>query len=326
MIRISRLSCVTLISSAALSIGVISCGKKKEKKANLSLAVKDSTATTQDFGTVSSGLKKSVVFVLTNSGKADATGIKETGLATPFQFVGGSFPGTAGTCSESIADGASCELDVEYAPSIDPYTTSTHADTMILEYQGGESGSTQFEVSGVADYCSQQQAVTALTHKAGTDVLSFGVPTSLSAQSFTPTESMSLSDITMSLFKTEEYTVDNLVMRIRADSSNNPGTKDLGTATVSGSVLATSWADVTFRFATPVVLTGGTKYWFLLDPGTNNTVQSVNTYLLNFKGSFSDIWNGGEYRNGLDGSNWWNSFNYDLNFAMASCVSKDSAK
>jgi len=239
--------------------------------------------------------------------------------------VGGSFPGTGGTCSDSLADGASCELAIEYAPSIDPYTTSTHTDTMVVEYQGGKTGSSQFEINGVADYCSQQQAVAALANSAGTDALSFGAPTSISAQSFTPAQSMSLSDITMSLFKTADYTVDNLVIRVRADSSNNPGTDDLGTATISGSVLGTSWADVTFRFATPVVLTGGTKYWFLLDPGTNNTVQNDNTYLLYFKGAFSNTWNGGEYRNGVDGANSWNPWTYDVNFSMASCVVKDTS-
>jgi hypothetical protein len=308
---------------AALSVAIGSCGKKKEK-ATLSISIKDSAATSQDFGTVSSGSTKSVVLMLSNSGKADASAIKETGLAAPFQFVGGSFPGTGGTCSDSLADGASCELAVEYAPSIDPYTTSSHTDTMIIEYQGGKSGSAQFELAGVADYCSQQQAVTALTHTAGTSALSFGAPTSVSAQSFTPASSMALSDVTMSLFKTAAYTVDNIVMRVRADNANAPGTEDLGTATISGSTVGTSWGDVTFRFATPVVLTGGVRYWFLLDPGTNNTVQNDNTYLLYFKGSFSDIWNGGEYRGGVDGVNSWNTFTYDLNFAMASCTVKDS--
>ena len=313
----------TLASVAALSVGIGSCGKKE--KANLSISVKDSAATSQDFGTVSSGSTKSVVLMLSNSGKADASGVKETGLAAPFQFVGGSFPGTGGTCSDSLAGGASCELAVVYAPSIDPYTTSPHTYTMIIEYQGGESGAVQFELAGVADYCSQQEAVTALTHTAGTSSLSFGVPTGVSAQSFTPAASMGISDVTMTLSKTVAYTVDNIVMRVRADNANAPGTEDLGTATISGSTVGTSWREVTFRFVTPVVLTGGVRYWFLLDPGANNTVQNDNTYLLSFKGSFSDIWNGGEYRNGVDGSNSWNTFNYDLNFSMASCTAKDSA-
>ena len=60
MIRFTRLSNMTLVSSVALLVGVMSCGKKKEKTdPNLVLTIKDSADLSVDFGTVGSGSAKS---------------------------------------------------------------------------------------------------------------------------------------------------------------------------------------------------------------------------------------------------------------------------
>lgn len=272
-----------------------------------------------DFGTVAQGKTASATFVLSNSGETDATSLTETGLAAPFQFLGGTYPGTGGTCSDTLPGESSCEMVVEYVPDIAPYTTISQSDTLVISYLGGATPTAEFPLTGVADYCSSQAAVSELTNGAGSAALTLGTPVSIGAQSFTPTSTMLLSDIAIPMFRTAAYAADKVVLRLRASANATPADTDLGTATVLGSAISTSWSTVTFRFDAPVSLKGGTTYWFLIDPGTNNTVQNDNNYLLYFKGSFTDSWAGGEYRIGTDGSTSWNTFSYDVNFATQSC-------
>ena len=56
-------------------------------------------------------------FTITNSGGVSATGITGSGLAAPFTYKGGSYPGTAGTCSGTILATASCTVVVTFTPS-----------------------------------------------------------------------------------------------------------------------------------------------------------------------------------------------------------------
>jgi alpha-tubulin suppressor-like RCC1 family protein len=67
------------------------------------------------------------VFTITNSGDAIATGLSETGLALPFQLTG------AGTCSSSLASGASCTLEVQVFPS----AISAVSGSIALDYNDG---------------------------------------------------------------------------------------------------------------------------------------------------------------------------------------------
>ena len=72
---------------------------------------------TYDFGTQATGSINTHTFTLNNTGAVDATTITGTGLAAPFQFAGGTYPGTAGTCGATISAGASCTIVVAYQPS-----------------------------------------------------------------------------------------------------------------------------------------------------------------------------------------------------------------
>lgn len=71
-------------------------------------------------------------FTLTNAGQASATAVLETGLAAPFAYKGGSFPGTGGTCTTTIATGT-CTVVITYSPT----TAATHNDTINFSYNDG---------------------------------------------------------------------------------------------------------------------------------------------------------------------------------------------
>src|SRR5690606_12534 len=60
------------------------------------------------YGSIAETTSATHFFTITNTGNTSATAIVETGLAAPFAFVGGSFPGTGGTCTTTIAPAGSC--------------------------------------------------------------------------------------------------------------------------------------------------------------------------------------------------------------------------
>lgn len=73
---------------------------------------------TQKFGTFSKA------FTINNIGNSIATGINGTSMGVPYQFNGGSYPGTSGTCTSNLPAGASCKMDIVFAPSTDNYFNS----------------------------------------------------------------------------------------------------------------------------------------------------------------------------------------------------------
>lgn len=87
-----------------------------------------------DFGSVAVGAASmSKVFTIANLGELSATNISESGLAVPFVFVGGVFPGTGGTCAAVLAAGASCSVVVDFVPPV----AGTYTDTIQLAYFDG---------------------------------------------------------------------------------------------------------------------------------------------------------------------------------------------
>ena len=60
-----------------------------------------------------------VTFTLTNNESVPATELAITGLpAGEFTFTGGSYPGTTGTCTDTLAPGASCTVSIRFAPTV----------------------------------------------------------------------------------------------------------------------------------------------------------------------------------------------------------------
>ena len=86
-----------------------------------------------DYGIVGIGAVEPKVFTLTNSGSGDATAVSEIGLATPFAFAGGAFPGTGGTCATTIAGGSNCTVVIDFIPT----AAIAESDTIEFEYNNG---------------------------------------------------------------------------------------------------------------------------------------------------------------------------------------------
>lgn len=92
-----------------------------------------SNAATYDYGNVVNGAGADFAFTVTNSGGVGATAIVGSGLAAPFTFKGGTYPGTGGTCTASITAGSNCTIVLRYAPT----GLGLHTDTAILTYHNG---------------------------------------------------------------------------------------------------------------------------------------------------------------------------------------------
>ncbi len=88
---------------------------------------------TYDYGNLATGNVSNHTFTVTNAGSLTATAISGTGLAAPFTFQGGSYPGTGGTCGASLATAATCTLVVSFSPTIVGLST----DTITLDYNDG---------------------------------------------------------------------------------------------------------------------------------------------------------------------------------------------
>lgn len=98
------------------------------------LAISD--APTYDYGTKALGSVTSKTFTITNSGGLSATSLAYAGgLAAPYTFKGGSYPGTGGTCGTTLAASATCTILINFSPT----STGTFNDTIDLSYSDGQA-------------------------------------------------------------------------------------------------------------------------------------------------------------------------------------------
>jgi hypothetical protein len=86
-----------------------------------------------DFGTQPLTASVDYTFTITNTGGVPATGMASASLSAPFSYKGGVFPGVGGTCAATLANGASCTIVLNYAPT----ATGAHADTVVIDYNDG---------------------------------------------------------------------------------------------------------------------------------------------------------------------------------------------
>ena len=85
------------------------------------------------FGARGVGSKTTATFYLTNTGAAGATSLSGGGLAAPFTFAGGSYPGSGGSCAGSLAAGDSCTVVVVFGPG----SPTASAGTLSVDYNDG---------------------------------------------------------------------------------------------------------------------------------------------------------------------------------------------
>ena len=93
---------------------------------------------TYDFGTQPVGAAITHTFTITNGGGSTATTMAGAGLAAPYDFLGGAYPGTGGTCGATLAATLNCTIVVEYAPT----GAATDTDTVDITYNDGAAAQT----------------------------------------------------------------------------------------------------------------------------------------------------------------------------------------
>lgn len=131
-------------AAQSLSHGVQGSGTAASL-ANLTI----SDANPYDYGTKVVGSTTTHMFTLSNTGSDPATALTEIGLASPFGFSGGAYPGTGGNCGATLAAGGSCNIGVEFAP----VATGLASDSIVIQYNNGvvtTSVSRQVQGTGVA--------------------------------------------------------------------------------------------------------------------------------------------------------------------------------
>ena len=97
------------------------------------LTVSDSS--TYDFGNVVAGIDHDKVYTVSyNSGDVTATSLALTGFNTGYNYKGGTYPGTGGTCGTTISSG-SCTIIVTLHSNI----SALYQNTFSLQYNDGQN-------------------------------------------------------------------------------------------------------------------------------------------------------------------------------------------
>ncbi len=97
-------------------------------------AVLSVSPTTFNYGLVRTGQTLNQTFTVTHiSGGVTATAFTVTGMAVPYIYPGGAFPGTGGNCTATIGIGTSCTVVIRYAPT----STGTYNRNLGFSYNDG---------------------------------------------------------------------------------------------------------------------------------------------------------------------------------------------
>lgn len=88
-----------------------------------------------DMGEVAIGSSVEITLSFKNIGETSVTSLTGTGLASPFSFANGYFPGKGGTCSSSVSVGATCTMVLRFIPMV----TSLSTERLEVFYFDGAS-------------------------------------------------------------------------------------------------------------------------------------------------------------------------------------------
>ncbi|MBI5816965.1 MAG: hypothetical protein HZB09_00905 [Candidatus Yonathbacteria bacterium] len=133
------------------------------------------------------------------------------------------------------------------------------------------------------------------------------------AQSFVPSDSKPIYKVSLYIKKVGSSNPPTAYVKIVSDNAGSPSTTSLASATLSASLVTTSygWVDVTF--SSPFTVTAGQTYWLLLDAG-----QSSSKYWVWCSDSNNGLGNGvGKYKQDwTSGSGSWTQITGDLDFKI----------
>ena len=88
-----------------------------------------------NYGLLANGNNANKVFTITNSGGVAATAMSGSSLTTPFSWAGGTYPGSGGSCSATLAASGTCTVLVNFAPSV----AGNFTETVSITYNDGAS-------------------------------------------------------------------------------------------------------------------------------------------------------------------------------------------
>ena len=95
-------------------------------------AVLTYTAATYDFGDIIQTQSSTRTITINHTGPIAASSMSANTLSAPYTFKGGTYPGTGGTCGDSLNSG-SCTLVIDFAPT----TTGIKNQTLTMSYDNG---------------------------------------------------------------------------------------------------------------------------------------------------------------------------------------------
>jgi len=117
-----------------------------------------SDGVTYNYGSHQKGLSSCKYFSVSNLGTQSATSLQAStsdALAGAFHYLGGSYPGTGGTCGATLASDASCTIRVCFSPT----STGVQSESIVLDYLSGTSTATAVRaISGTGVTVSQVAA------------------------------------------------------------------------------------------------------------------------------------------------------------------------
>ena len=88
---------------------------------------------TFDYGTLANGATLDQSFTVTNSGGVTSSAMNGSGLAAPFTFKGGTYPGTGGTCGATLAAAGTCTVVATFAPT----ASGSYSGIVTIGYNDG---------------------------------------------------------------------------------------------------------------------------------------------------------------------------------------------
>jgi len=216
--------------------------------------------------------------------------------AGTYPSVGASKPGfiAASASAVSVTDGNTTTQNFSLA---DAPTTGCLVDTTQIDLQGGTPAGVDLVTTPGSAVLSTGDPQNSLITTSGGSVTA----TTWGGQTFTPISTGQVTKIDINLFCSScSGSPQNLTVGIRATSGGFPTGADLATATIPGFISGTQQY-YTATFASPVALTGGTMYAFIIHPNVNPT----GTYALTRSGA--DVYSGGTRLSGSSSGTVWSS-------------------
>ena len=317
-----------VIVVSVLAVSIHSCGKKKEEedKAVANLVVRHETQklASYNFGALTFADVRSVMLTVENTGQLDATvsslEVKDSsgGAITAYNYTGGTFPGTGGTCKSTIPGNTDCSISVSYtAPAGSAYSSATHSGTATLTYNNGAASSTvAFDVSGTSRKCANGSGLS-IDQMAYEPSNSFALnaPNQYIAQSFTFPDNRIVKKIKLSQYKGVGATFSRVRIAFYASASSLPTGSSLATQDFSDpGLVQSSRASYTYTLTTPFDAAASTTYWIVISY-PDLTGGHVHT-----DRPASDATSFGFFAYSNDGTSWMDYTGQDLTHSMETCL------